>query len=65
MSAREIDNPGLEISSVASPAAREAYRDRSAAGLRATLRRRATQSRAARREILQPTARTVGKPPRG
>src|SRR6516162_6452138 len=54
-----------EVSSVVFPAAREAYRDRSAAGLRATLRRRATRSRAARREILLPTARSVGKPPRG
>ena len=47
MSAHEsaIMTPSSEVSSVASPAAREAYRDRSAAGLRATLRRRATRSR--------------------
>jgi len=57
--------PDSGVSSVASPAGREEYHDRSAAGLRANPRRRATRSHAATREILQPTARTVGKPPRG
>ena len=67
MSAREINNhgAGLEISSVASPAAREVYRDRSAAELPADLRRRATRSRVAKQGILQPTDCIVGRLLRG
>ena len=53
------------INSVVSPAVLEAYRDRSVALLHATLRHRAIRLRAASREILQPTARSVGRRPRG